>query len=297
MDPTAKAAPREPLATAMTTDTSRPPTIDDVRTFWNNNPLWTGEAAHEVGSRKFFASHTAASLAMAGGVLPEWIWPRTDKDHPILDLGCGIGFWLEQFWERGYRDITGADLSTESLALARKRSEVIGATVKLSEQNAEAMTFPDCSFDHVNCQGVVHHSPAPRASIAEIARVLRPGGTAAISVYYWNVALRAWPVVRAVAHFAGSLGATLKGRGRERMMETASARELVRLYDGASNPIGMAFTRSEFVAMLRPYFAIDAIHGHVFPSRVVPTSIPLPLFRIAERLCPFMICAIVTKRT
>jgi SAM-dependent methyltransferase len=271
------------------------PTIDEVRAFWNANPLWTGEASEEPGSPQFFASHTRACLDMIGGAVPARIWPDAPKDAPILDLGCGIGFWLEQFWERGHRDITGADLSTSSLALAGKRCEHLGASVRLSEQNAEAMTFPDGTFQHVNCIGVIHHSPAPEQSIAEIARVLRPGGTAAIAVYNWNIALRAWPAIRRIARSASSAGATLKGRGRETMMETGSARELVRLYDGADNPIGYAYSRQEFTAMLEKHFTVKDMFGYVFPSRILHFALPGPLFRLAEKACPFMICGLVTK--
>jgi SAM-dependent methyltransferase len=271
------------------------PTIDEVRAFWNANPLWTGESSEEPGSPGFFASHTRACLDMIGGTVPARIWPDAAKDAPILDLGCGIGFWLEQFWERGHRDITGADLSSSSLALACKRCEHLGASVRLSEQNAEAMTFPDGMFQHVNCIGVIHHSPAPEQSIAEIARVLRPGGTAVIAVYNWNIALRAWPAIQRLARSASAAGATLQGRGRETMMDTGSARELVRLYDGADNPIGSAYSRQEFTAMLEKHFTVRDMFGYVFPSRILPFTLPGPLFRLAEKACPFMICGLVKK--
>lgn len=270
--------------------------IDDVKSFWDTHPLWTGEAAATEGSREFFQTHTDASLAMTGGALDERFWPPCGVMEPILDLGCGIGFWLEQFWQRGYRDITGADLSPRSLALAARRCEQIGADVKFSEQNAEAMTISDGAFSHVNCIGVIHHSPSPERSIAEIARVLRPGGTAAISIYYWNGALRAWPLVRGVASFAQKLGAKLRGRGRENMMTVESGSELVRLYDGADNPIGTAYTEQQFRQMLAPYFEVTGIIWHVFPSRILPFRMPLSVFRVAERICPFMICALVTKK-
>ena len=45
--------------------------IEDVRSFGDTHPLWTGEAAAAEGSREFFQTHTDASLAMTGGALEE----------------------------------------------------------------------------------------------------------------------------------------------------------------------------------------------------------------------------------
>jgi SAM-dependent methyltransferase len=49
--------------------------------------------------------------------------------------------------------------------------------------NAEALPFPDASFDHVYSFGVIHHSPNTEAIVREIYRVLRPGGTFTVMVY------------------------------------------------------------------------------------------------------------------
>lgn len=273
------------------------PTIDDVKLFWDANPLWTGESRDEQGSEAFFKSHTIASLAMTGGQLSPKFMPPCRPDEAILDLGCGIGFWLEQFWRSGFRNVTGADLSEKSLQLAARRCALEQADITLSVQNAEAMTFPDRTFHYINCIGVIHHSPNPEKSVAEIARVLQDGGSAAISVYYWNASLRLWPMVRGVGVLLQRLGIRMPGRGRENMMGAVSARELVRLYDGNENPVGLAFTKASFRALLEPHFEIEDFIWHAFPSRILPFRIPLPIFRIVEWFNPFMICAIVRKRT
>lgn len=49
--------------------------------------------------------------------------------------------------------------------------------------NAEDLPFPPDSFDHVYSFGVIHHTPAPPAVVAEILRVLKPGGTATVMLY------------------------------------------------------------------------------------------------------------------
>jgi len=222
------------------------PTIEDVREFWDANPLWTGEAREPVGSKEFFDSHTRAVIQMAGGQIKPWMMPACAKGGAVLDLGCGIGFWLEYFGRDAFTNLTGADLSLNSLALAKRRCELNGIEARFSEQNAEAMTFAEGTFDHVNCSGVIHHSPNPQVSINEIYRILKPGGRAVIGVYYINTALRLWPVLK----WAAAVLPALKGRGREGMLQSSTLDELVRLYDGSENPIGVAFSRAQFEAML-----------------------------------------------
>ena len=76
----------------------------------------------------------------------------------------------------------------------------ISESAKLQKENAEQLSFSDNTFDHVNCQGVVHHTPNADKAVSEIARVLKPAGTASISVYYHNVILQLWPWLRWIGY-------------------------------------------------------------------------------------------------
>lgn len=272
--------------------------IDEIQAFWDANPLWTGDAQSRgaAGSREFFDSHTRAVLRESGGRMDERFYPRCQPDAPVLDLGCGIGFWLEQFGTRGFTDLAGADLSRQSLSLAKRRCELHDIAATFSIQNAEAMSFPSDSFEHVQCTGVVHHSPDPRASIAEISRVLRPGGRAVISVYYMNIPLRHWRWVRPLARVAMRLGFTPRGRGRDDMMAVSDASELVRRYDGAENPCGQAFTRQSFLDLFGPGWERIEPFGYGFPARLLPFRVPRPAFKLMEYGCPFLIAAAATKK-
>lgn len=265
------------------------PTIEDVREFWDANPLWTGEAGEAAGSKEFFNTHTQAVINMAGGHIKPWMMPSCSKDGTVLDLGCGIGFWLEYFGRAGFTNLTGADLSPNSLSLAQRRCELNSVNASFSIQNAEAMTFADNTFDHINCSGVIHHSPNPQASINEIYRVLKPGGQAVIGVYYKNALLRVWPVLRFARHALPSL----KGRGRETMLESSSSDELVRLFDGVDNPIGKSFSRREFEAMLP---AKSSFHYSAFPARILPVKLTGRALSAAEWMMPFLISAVIEKR-
>jgi hypothetical protein len=109
------------------------------------------------------------------------------------------------------------------------------------------------------------------------------------------MALRAWPALRAAVAPLARFGIGLRGRGREGMLEQKDAREIVRLYDGSHNPVGYAYSEKQFRQMLEPHFIIEQTKGYVFPLRVLDVSLPLPIFRLLEKACPFMIGAMVRK--
>ena len=273
--------------------------LEEVRAFWESNPLWTGESAFEPGSIPFFEEHRSVYLAdcFAGAFDLRFLPPPrpNGQDMRVLDLGCGIGFWVSEFAMRGLGNLFAADLTEQALAITARRLEAYGLKAELSRQNAEAMTFPERTFDHVNCQGVIHHTPDTEATVAEIARVLKPGGTASISVYYRNPILRLWPYLRWIGWPLAKLGAGLRGRGREGIFLEGNVDEIVRLYDGAENPIGKSYTRDQFVAMLGRHFEVQETYLHFFPARALPFRIPAGLHRMLDRRLGFMIYATVRK--
>jgi SAM-dependent methyltransferase len=265
-----------------------PPTIEDVRRFWDAHPLWTGEASHAAGTPAFFAEHRRVYYqdCFAGRLDPR-LFPRALGSKRVLDLGCGIGFWLVEFWERGCRDLVGTDLSPRSLEIAAQRCALDDIACELRSGNAEALPFADASFDHVNCQGMIHHTPSPERVGREIHRVLRPGGSALVSAYYRNALLRNWPFWRLVLR---GIPIGLEGRGRSELAQIADPDEIVRRYDGAANPIGRCYGRTELVKLLHP-LQVRELFFHFFPARALPFALPLPVHRLLDRATPFMIFA------
>ncbi|MFZ0798437.1 MAG: methyltransferase domain-containing protein [Terriglobales bacterium] len=98
----------------------------------------------------------------------------------LLDIGCAAGAEFEPLLARGFR-IVGFDYAPEMIRLAQQRFGASHA-VHLCRADAESLPFPDASFDHVVCLGVFEYLSTYDRGLEEIHRVLRPGGTAIISL-------------------------------------------------------------------------------------------------------------------
>ena len=142
---------------------------------------------------------------------------------------------------------------------------------------------------------MIHHTPDTARTISEMARVLKSGGTASISVYYRNSILKAWPYLRWLGWPLAKLGGGLKGRGREGIFLEKDIDQIVRLYDGSENPIGKSYTKEQFVEMLQPHFTVEETYLHFFPARALPFQVPRALHRWLDRNLGFMIYATVRK--
>jgi SAM-dependent methyltransferase len=95
----------------------------------------------------------------------------------ILEVGCGPGNALAVLAARcAPRRLVGLDLDGELLGQARRHLEASGVTAELDEGDVRRMAYTPASFDVVLDFGTCFHIAEPGAALAEIARVLRPGG-------------------------------------------------------------------------------------------------------------------------
>jgi ubiquinone/menaquinone biosynthesis C-methylase UbiE len=101
------------------------------------------------------------------------VWALLDERKPgdALDAACGTGRHTRRLVELGHR-VTGVDLTPEMLAIAEKSVPQAGFRVA----DLLALPFGDASFDLVVCGLALAHLPDLAAGIAELGRVLRPGG-------------------------------------------------------------------------------------------------------------------------
>lgn len=98
----------------------------------------------------------------------------------LLDVACGPGF-ISAALRDSTVTVVGADLSTEMLRIAR----ALTPGARFEQADAEALKFPDESFDAVSCNFGMLHFGDPSSAIREAARVLRRGGRYAYAV--WQV--------------------------------------------------------------------------------------------------------------
>jgi len=110
-------------------------------------------------------------LVFAGG--RDWVCARASGE--TLEVAVGTGRNLGRY-PPGVR-LTAIDASAPMLDRARDRAATLGLTVDLREGDAEHLELPDASFDTVVVTLALCTIPDDGKAVAEIARVLRPGGT------------------------------------------------------------------------------------------------------------------------
>jgi ubiquinone/menaquinone biosynthesis C-methylase UbiE len=167
-------------------------------------------------------------------------------DEVVLDYGCGPGNDLVgHLVYSNARKIIGVDVSFTALRLASHRLGLHREhglhrveLVHTSERVA-AIPLADASVDHIYCEGVLMHTSDPAAVLRELARVLRPGGTAAVMVYSAD-SVRKHLVVAYQTQI-------LEGRYRELSLDDA----FQKCTDGEDCPIARNFAPAEFEAMCR----------------------------------------------
>lgn len=103
---------------------------------------------------------------------------RWCRGGAVLDAGCGVGYG-SHFLGGVAREVMGVDLSEEAIAYARERYGT--ETVEFRVMDLAALDLPDGGFDAVCAFEVIEHVPDAEAVLAELARVLRDGGTLVVS--------------------------------------------------------------------------------------------------------------------
>lgn len=206
---------------------------------------WRGEIPYEPGSaehlaeveRRFLAE---AWFAQAPGAVPfSGLIPFDElRGRDVLEVGCGTGVHARLLASAGAR-VTAVDLTPTAVRLTRRRLALAGLDADVREADAESLPFADGSFDFVWSWGVIHHSERTDRVVAEIARVLRPGGRVALMVYHRS-SLTFW------LNYVLYRGVVRGGLRRESPAELAN-----RWSDGV---LARHYTRQELERALAPWF-------------------------------------------
>jgi len=157
------------------------PTIEDVRAYWNTHIHDLDVSTAAPGSRAFFDDldryhfeklHHLVRLVDFDGY----------RGRTVLDVGCGAGIDLARFARAG-ADVTGVDVSSSAIDLARANFEQQGLRGRFEVASGEQLPFADNTFDLVFAHGVVQYTARPQRLVDECRRVLEPGGEAIFQVY------------------------------------------------------------------------------------------------------------------
>ena len=204
----------------------------EVREFWNrlscdtqvaSSPKFSLEYFEEIESFRYQDQpfiHAFAQFARYRG-------------KRVLEVGFGAGTDFIQWLRAGAR-ASGIDLTPEALENLTRRVEAyqLPAPEQIMVADAEQLPFPADSFDLGYSFGVLHHSPDTEKAIAELVRVIRPGGEIKImlynrhSVYVFNQWVKfgllrgePWKTLRSILwHHIESLGT--KGYTRKELSRT-----------------------------------------------------------------------------
>jgi ubiquinone/menaquinone biosynthesis C-methylase UbiE len=120
--------------------------------------------------------------------------PERGDDKKMLDVGCGTGYHLARYHERGF-DISGVDGSEDML----KQAQLINPDIEFKQSDVDNLPYPDQSFDYVLCIEVLRYLPDIKPCVREIYRVLKPGGVALITAAPLFQANMYYPVNRIAA--------------------------------------------------------------------------------------------------
>lgn len=121
-----------------------------------------------------YATSASQSAGDSLTILAGWVGQRPDAR--ALDVATGAGFTALTL-APVVREVVGTDLTEEMLAQARRLAAERGlSNVSFQTADATALPFPDASFDLVTSRFAPHHFTDLRAGVAEMVRVLKPGG-------------------------------------------------------------------------------------------------------------------------
>lgn len=215
-----------------------PVTNTEVKSFWEANPVAAEGIAAAAGTPEFFQSFDA--VREADDCEP---WAFSDEIHGystsagkrVLDVGCGNGYVLAQYAKFG-ADVAGVDLTQTAIDLSNKRFALAGLKGDFRVTDGERLPFPDASFDIACSMGVLHHIEDPRPMIAEMRRVLKPGGRIILMLYYWG----SWKY-----HVVFRVKRLIDPRYRGK-----SQQEALNMNDGDDCPLAKVYTRAQARALL-----------------------------------------------
>ncbi|MDA8430846.1 MAG: class I SAM-dependent methyltransferase [Geobacteraceae bacterium] len=266
--------------------------LEKVQSYWNARPCNIRHSQSPVGTRQYFDEVEARKYFVEPHI-PLFAEFEKWKGKKVLEIGCGIGTDTINFARAGAQ-VTAVDLSTESLALAKKRAEVFGLdNITFYQANAEQLSdyVPVERYDLVYSFGVIHHTPHPERVIEQIHKYIDKDSIFKIMVYYRT----SWKVFWMQLKYGKKQGETLD--------------ELIARYSEAETgcPVTYSYTTQTIKEFLKGFEIIDTKIDHIFPYSIPEYRnyqfkkvwyfryLPQALFRWMEQRWGWHLCVTVRK--
>jgi len=152
-----------------------------VRAYWNDRPCDSELSDRNRLSREYFLDIERQRYELQPHIL-ESLSKVDWRGKRVLEIGAGVGIDARNIIGRGgvYTGINVDRGSTEATSHALRAFSLPGIAL---ERDATSLEFPDGTFDVVYSFGVLHHIPDVKRAVAEIRRVLKPGGELLVMLY------------------------------------------------------------------------------------------------------------------
>jgi 2-polyprenyl-3-methyl-5-hydroxy-6-metoxy-1,4-benzoquinol methylase len=208
----------------------------ETRSFWEQGPPmgFIGENISYEEKRKFRYSlqdymHDSFGFEKFGG-------------KKVLEIGCGGGIDSAEFARNG-AIVTSTDFTEIGVQTTKNLLKEANLPSQVFRADATGLQFEDNTFDVVYSFGVLHHIPKIEKALAEIKRVLKPGGLLMVMVYNRNSLLYGYSIVY------------LHGV-QEKQLEKLTIDELTAKYSERKedNPYTKVYTKAEAKALFSQYF-------------------------------------------
>jgi ubiquinone/menaquinone biosynthesis C-methylase UbiE len=257
--------------------------------WWESTPMrydWREKISAPPGTKEYFQEIDKRLLNSSRHYLN---WRRQPYDNlipfenlndkDVLEIGVGQGTHA-QLIAPHCKSFIGIDLTSAATQMTLRRFEIIKISGIIQQMDAEEMTFADASFDFIWSWGVIHHSANTRHVLEEMARVLRPSGTAIVMVYH-----RSW------WHFY--VGGLLRGIFRRQLRKGRKFHDIAQAATDGS--IARYYTRKEWCETTANLFHNERIRIYGLKSELLP--IPAGRVKaILERIVPDAISRFFTNR-
>jgi SAM-dependent methyltransferase len=156
-----------------------------MKRYWDNHPIGVEGFKEPIGSPEFYEKYLAYYDAFYDYKWKVFQYEKY-RGHKVLEIGCGLGIDSVKFANVG-AELTCVDLSDTSVRCTQRLLEQFNLQAQVFQGDAEELRFPDESFDVVYAYGVLMLVEDENKALAQIYRVLKPGGEVLVVLYHrWS---------------------------------------------------------------------------------------------------------------